>query len=312
MTLRELTARYIAYKQSMGMRFQTEARILKSFCQSTGEVTIDQLPPQVVQDFLDGNGPVTRFWHRKYAALNGFYRFAMARHHVSVSPLPRIVPKLPPPFVPYIFSTDELRRLLIAAETGQHPRAKMESHSCRALLLLLYGAALRISEALTLTLSDVDLSSGILTIRNTKFYKMRLVPMGTDLSGAMTLYRARRLQDHPAQLSAPFFVSRAGEPLTRAVAERAFRRVCLRAGVLRLDGSRYQPRLHDLRHAGAVHRLVSWYRDGADVQMLLPKLATYLGHVHIAATQRYLTMTPELLSEASRRFERYAMGVSHD
>ena len=83
--------------------------------------------------------------------------------------------------------------------------------------------------------------------------------------------------------------------------------MCLSAGVVRHDGARYQPRLHDLRHAAAVHRLVSWYRAGADVQKLLPQLATYLGHVHIAATQRYLTMTPELLSEASRRFERYAM-----
>jgi site-specific recombinase XerD len=66
--------------------------------------------------------------------------------------------------------------------------------------------------------------------------------------------------------------------------------------------------LHDLRHAAAVHRLVAWYRQGADVQRLLPQLATYLGHVHIAGTQRYLTLTPELLHEASQRFEQYARG----
>jgi site-specific recombinase XerD len=82
--------------------------------------------------------------------------------------------------------------------------------------------------------------------------------------------------------------------------------------VLRYDGGRYQPRLHDLRHAAAVHRLISWYRQGADVQRLLPQLATYLGHIHIAATQRYLTMTPELLHEASQRFERYALGGHHE
>jgi integrase/recombinase XerD len=67
--------------------------------------------------------------------------------------------------------------------------------------------------------------------------------------------------------------------------------------------------LHDLRHSFAVHRLISWYRDGADVQRLLPKLSTYLGHVHISGTQRYLTLTPELLREAGLRFERYAMGA---
>jgi site-specific recombinase XerD len=78
--------------------------------------------------------------------------------------------------------------------------------------------------------------------------------------------------------------------------------------VHRNDGARYQPRLHDLRHSFAVHRLVSWYRQGADVQRLLPQLSTYLGHVHVASTQHYLTMTPELLQEASLRFELYAMG----
>jgi site-specific recombinase XerD len=82
--------------------------------------------------------------------------------------------------------------------------------------------------------------------------------------------------------------------------------------VLRHDGGRYQPRLHDLRHAAAVHRLVAWYRQGANVQRLLPQLATYLGHVHIAATQRYLTLTAELLREASQRFEHYAQGGQHE
>ena len=69
--------------------------------------------------------------------------------------------------------------------------------------------------------------------------------------------------------------------------------------------------MRHFRHAFAVHRVVTWYQQGADVQHLLPQLATYLGHLHIAATQRYLTMTPELLREASRRFERYARGEHH-
>jgi site-specific recombinase XerD len=128
----------------------------------------------------------------------------------------------------------------------------------------------------------------------------------------MTSYQSRRLKQHPSKPSAPFFVSRLGERLTVQTAERTFRRMCLIAGVVRHDGARYQPRLHDLRHAAAVHRVVSWYRAGADVQKLLPQLATYLGHIHVAATQRYLTMTPELLSEACQRFECYAMGEPHE
>jgi len=79
------------------------------------------------------------------------------------------------------------------------------------------------------------------------------------------------------------------------------------AGILRWDAGRYQPRLHDLRHSFAVSRLVTWYRQGKDVQRLLPHLATYLGHVHIDDTAIYLTMTKELLQEASSCFARYAL-----
>ena len=312
MNLHELVAQYVGYKQSMGMRFRTEAGVLKSFCQTMGDATIAQIHPEAVEAFLAGNGPVTRFWHRKYEVLLGFYRFAVARHYVAVSPLPKTVPKPTRLFVPHIFSQDELKRLLVAAESYQHPQAKMESHTCRALLLLLYGAGLRISEAISLTLADACLSSATLTIRDSKFYKTRLVPIGSDLCGVMTIYAARRLRDHPAKPDAPFFVCRTGDPVTRSAAENAFCRLRLRAGVLRHDAARYQPRLHDLRHAFALHRLVSWYREGADVQRLLPQLATYLGHVDIAATQRYLAMTPELLREASKRFERYAQEDQHE
>jgi integrase/recombinase XerD len=112
--------------------------------------------------------------------------------------------------------------------------------------------------------------------------------------------------------NAPLFVTRIGASLTRRAAEAAFCRLRDYAGVLRNDGARYQPRLHDLRHAAAVHRVIDWYRRGYDVQRLLPRLATYLGHVHICGTQRYLTLTSELLQEAGRRFERYAVGECHE
>jgi site-specific recombinase XerD len=248
---------------------------------------------------------VTRFWHRKHEVLRGFYRFAMARGYAASSPLPKIIPK-PPHFMPYIFSHDELQRLLDATACCESPRSKLQPYTCRMLILLLYGAGLRISEALSLRLTNVDLTAGVLTIRESKFYKTRLVPMGPDLAGAVGQYVAQRAKAHPTQLDGALFLTRTGTSVARHTAENVFSRLRVRAGVLRQDGGRYQPRLHDLRHAFAVHRLVSWYRQGADVQRLLPQLATYLGHVHIAATQRYLTLTPELLHEASQRFERYA------
>lgn len=305
MMLSVLADQYVAHKQSMGMRFHTEARTLQSFCRTMGDIPFAEITFDRVQAFLAGAGPVTRFWHRKHEVLRGFYRFAMARGYAASSPLPRIIPK-PPQFVPYLFSREELQRLLDATACCESPRSKLQPYTLRMLLLLLYGAGLRIGEALFLTLANVDLPAGILTIRESKFYKTRLVPMSPALTGVLATYMEQRAKEHPAKPDATLFLTRGGNPVVRHTAENIFSRLRVRAGVIRNDGGRYQPRLHDLRHTFAVHRLVSWYHQGADVQRLLPQLATYLGHIHIAATQRYLTMTPELLHEAGQRFERYA------
>src|SRR6516225_1418074 len=311
MKLSVLTSRYVAYKQAMGMRFHTEARTLRSFCRTMGDIAVADIAADRVQSYIAGVGVVTRFWHRKYEVLSGFYRFAIARGYAASAPLPKIIPK-PPHFVPYIFSQEELQRLLDASAYCESPRSKLQPYTCRMLILLLYGAALRISEALSLTLADVDLATGLLTIRQSKFYKTRLVPMSPGLTSALSSHVSQRAKEHSAQPDSALFLTRKGSPLARYTAENIFRRLRAQAGVLRHDAGRYQPRLHDLRHAAAVHRLVSWYRQGADVQRLLPQLATYLGHVHIAATQRYLTLTAELLREASQRFEHYAQGGQHE
>ncbi len=307
MKLARVVHDYVALKQSMGSRFRTEATILKAFCKALGDIAITDVESQQVESYLAGAGPVTRYWHRKYEALSGFYRFALGRGYVMHSPLPTTVPKRPQPFRPYIFPEEELRRLFKAAGEFETPRTALQGSTLRPLLLLLYGAGLRIGEALALTLADVDLIDSLLTIRQSKFYKTRLVPIGPRLTAVLTAYADdRRRQDHSNDPASPFFVTRTGDTVTRGMAERAFVNLRNIAGISREDGARYQPRLHDLRHAMAVHRLVAWYREGADVQRLLPQLATYLGHVDVAATQRYLTMTPELLRQASRRFEGYA------
>jgi site-specific recombinase XerD len=244
--------------------------------------------------------------------LVGFYRFALARGYCTISPLPTLVPKRPPAFVPYIYSHEELRHLLEATSLCEHRCCKVRAYTYRALILLLYGAGLRISEALALTLNDVSLSTALIQIRETKFYKTRLVPIGPDLVNVLTHYAGQRNKEHSAQPDRPYFVSRTGSAIQPWAPDLIFSRLRRRAKVERHDGGRFQPRLHDLRHSFAVHRLISWYRQGSDVQRLLPQLATYLGHVDVAATQRYLTMTPELLREASLRFERFVWEGAHE
>jgi len=309
MKLSELAIEYVILKQSLGMRFRTEAVILNAFCRAMGNIDIAQVSPETVQRYLVGTGPITSFWHRKFEALSGFYRHAISRGHISFSPLPTTIPKRPPTFQPYIYSHDEYCRLVEMTHIlGESQRRQVQPHTFHTLLLLLYGTGLRISEALSLTLTDVDLTDSLLTIRNTKFFKTRWVPIGPQLNKRLVVYaKVRRKLHRRARNDSTFFATSHGDPLLRSTVERIFRLLCERTSVCRKDGTRFQPRLHDIRHTFALNRLISWYREGADVQSLLPCLSTYLGHADVKATQRYLTMTPELLHEASLRFHRYAV-----
>jgi integrase/recombinase XerD len=315
MTLRQVITQYVSFRQSMGTDFKSAQSVLNTFCRLMGEdMDIRKVRKDQVDAFLKGSGPLTRYWHRKHSVLLGFYQYAMSRGQVSDSPLPAVVPKQPQSLVPHIYTRDELHRLLEGTNSFQKQRGKLEPFTLRALLLLLYGAGLRPCEALALDVSDVDISAAVITIRKTKFYKTRLVPLGAELNQAMTQYLARRKEKYSRpEKGRAFFVGQTGARLSGNAVRKAFARLRTHAGVRRTDGARYQPRLNDFRHAFAVHRLTAWYREGADVQKLLPQLSAYLGHINVTATQVYLTMTPELLQQASERFEQYALkGGPHD
>ena len=307
MRLRDLVDTYIAFKRSLGMDFHSDAKVLRRFCRAMGDINVTDVQPEAVHAFIAGTGPVTANWRQKFSVLGSLYRYAIGRGFAATSPLPTAVPKFPPPLVPYIYSTSELKRLLAATDTLQTPRSLLRALTFRTLLLLRYGTGMRVGEALSLTLHDTDLASRILTVRDTKFFKTRLVPIGPQLTGALIHYEHRRLQlPLPAGDSSAFLCTRTGNRLHHTEVSKVFRRVREIAGVHRESTARYQPRIHDIRHTAAQHRLIAWYRAGADVQHLLPQLATYLGHVEIGSTQHYLSMTPELLHEASLRFEQYA------
>ncbi|MGH9436980.1 MAG: tyrosine-type recombinase/integrase [Terriglobia bacterium] len=313
MNLSRAVHKYVTIKQSMGMVFETEATILRAFTlQMRPCIAVRKITSDAVLLYLNGRGPVTRFWHRKYDALSGFWTFAIQRGYTDRSPLPPRQPKEPSPFVPHIYTHQELRRLLGGMAAYQKEFRKLEPLTFRALLLLLYGAGLRVSEAIHLTCSDVDLADATLMIRQSKFYKTRRIAISPQLHGVLAEYDVdRRRVGHSRRDDAPFFTYKQGEPVERAALEDAFLRLRQHVGV-GSQGKHAQPRLHDLRHSFAVHRVIAWYRSGADVQLLLPGLATHLGHHDLEGTQRYLTMTPELLAEASVRFEKYVGEVAHE
>jgi integrase len=225
--------------------------------------------------------------------------------------MPVDAPRSPVRPLPYIYSRDELARLFDPAtvEASRRGAVQLDAVTFRVLLLLLYGAALRFGEATRLTLADVDLANTVVTIRATKFYKSRLVPVGPQLAAVLDSHASLRRRAALAHdRNALLLANRDGTQLANSNVQAAFDTLRRVAGVGRAAGGRTIPRLHDLRHSFAVHRLTSWYRQDADVQRLLPVLSTYLGHADLEGTKVYLSMTPELLEQASLRFARYAEG----
>ena len=313
MNIDELVTHYIAFRRTLGEKCNTNASILQAFCQAVGTTTaITGIGAEVVVAFLNGKGSITSAWFKKYQALDGFFRFAISRGHLSEAPLPKVFPKPPPPFVPYIYTRNEIRQLLDAIPSAHDYRNLIQPDTLRAILLLLYGAGLRVGEALDLSIGDVDLPNALITVRDTKFFKSRLVPIGRPLVGVLTEYAQRRAASHPGKgQESSFFLDRSGTTILLQTMDKTFRRLRDYVGIRRSDGARYQPRLHDLRHSFAVHRLIQWYRQGADVQRLLYHLSVYLGHSHLRHTQVYLTMTPELLQHTGNLFEQYARTEDH-
>jgi integrase len=307
MKLRRLVDRYITHRRSLGERCQTNASILRAFCQGLrSDIDLKQVGVRQTTKFLYGKGPVTSAWYVKHNALKGFFQYVISRDYGAKMPLPAVIPKRPPPFVAYIYSREELRHLLQATKTYQRNCSCMEPETMRVVVLLLYATGLRVREAVALNRADVDFDQSLLTVVKSKFYKSRLVPFSPRLGHVLQGYLSRPTGLGPnLGKDTPFFTTERGNRVNQFTVESSFRRVCQKAGVRRDDGARYQPRLHDLRHTFAVHRLTSWYRRNKDVQQLLPQLSVYLGHVHLAATQVYLTMTSELLYEANKRFEQY-------
>jgi integrase len=187
----------------------------------------------------------------------------------------------------------------------------MRSATSAALFGLLASTGLRLGEAVGLDRDDVDLGSGLLTIRRAKFGKSRLVPMHNTTTVALASYGRQREQILPQPISPAFFLSERGGRLTQYTARDNFVIVSRTVGLRKPTKTRFGhgPRLHDMRHTLAARVLTRWYREGRDVERELPRLSAYLGHVHVADTYWYLEAVPELLQLATERAARPSLSA---
>jgi integrase/recombinase XerD len=310
MTLSALVQEYVTFKQALGLRYRSETRLFRSFLRAVGSDTeLDDLAVPRIEAFLRVGGSVTAVWHLRYTILNGLFRYARERGHLRLpAPLPARQPRRVPPRQPHIYTVAELQSLVTATKRLQTQMSPLQALTFRTLLLTLYGTGMRISEALGLKIGDFSLRDSLLTVRDTKFFKSRLIPVGARLAEYLGIYlQMRQSLPRPFGEHSALFATRTGHALTYHRVDKIFRRLRHQASITPGPGTRFSPRLHDIRHTYAVHRLEAWYRQGADVNCLLPKLSTYLGHLGVEETQHYLTMTPGLLDQACGRFERYAL-----
>ena len=293
---------YLSIRRNLGFRLQLPASLLRnfvSFLQKKGASYITRelalrwaTQPVKVQ-------PPTWAWR-----LGIVRRFAI--WHSTIEPRTEVPPAglLPHRYRrkhPYIYSDDEIERLLQRAQ--QLPSSKgLRARTFTTFFGLLAVTGMRVSEAVSLDREDVDLDLGILHIRRTKFGKSRHVPVHTSTVDALKMYAEARDHIFAARPTPAFFVSERGKRFTGWAARYTFAKLSQQLGLrVAAKGHGRGPRLHDIRHRFAARTLIHWYRSGLDVERELPKLTTYLGHVHVKDTYWYLEAVPELLQLATKR-----------
>lgn len=293
---------YLALRRSLGFKLRSAGKLLTKFAlfmeQQNADVITIQLALEWAQQPINAQPAL---WAQRLSYVRCFARHHAASDPKTEIPSPSLLPFRAARAHPYLYTSEEIEGLLERA-LELSPRLELRRWTFHTLLGLLSVTGLRVGEALRLKLDDVDLDSGVLTVRGTKFGKSRLVPIHASTQDALANYRMRRANHLGDSDSTYFFVTGTGNPVDGADVRRVFYRLSRQTGLRGIHDS-HGPRLHDFRHRFAVETLLGWYRTGEDVERRLPVLSTYLGHVHVSDTYWYLSAHPELMTLAMNRME---------
>jgi integrase len=298
--LRSALQQYVAMRRGLGYKFQHQERRLMDFVAFMDERDASVITHKLAVEWATLPPDRHSSWALRLTDVRCF-----ARHLTSAEPRTEV----PPPGLfpalqrakPYLYTDLEINGLLAAA-WALPPTDGLRRWTYHCLFGLLAVTGLRISEALGVRREDVDLQQGVLTIRQTKFGKSRLVPLHSTTVGILLRYAARRDEHLGPERSPYFFVAERGGRLLIQYVHRVFWKLSRQIG-LRGPADHVGPRLHDFRHRFAVETLLRWYRSDQNVEAQLPTLSTYLGHSCVRDTYWYLSACPELMEHAARRLE---------
>jgi integrase len=305
--------KYLRERRCLGFQLRSPSYALRSFARHLdalghrGPLTIEIMASWARRDRGHSSDP--RTWARRLKTLRSFTRWLQQFEPRTEVPDDAIFGRVGDRQAPHIYSERELVELLAAARR-LGPAPGLRGATYEALFGLIASTGLRVSEALHLRNADVDLKWGMLIVRQTKFAKSRQVPMHPSTVEALRRYRWLRDLIVQATDETPFFVATRGRRRGQGLGQRQVHRVF---GELREQlgwrnrGAHHAPRIHDLRHAFVVRRMLLWHAQGVDIDQAMLSLSTYVGHAMVTNTYWYLSAVPELMALAAGKFESFML-----
>jgi site-specific recombinase XerD len=305
--------RFLNHKRAAGRRYYTEGtvlRLLDRYVIEQGITGTGQITPELVNAFLVSRPRKRpRSFNHLLTVTRGFFNWLVLQGLLSKSPVQATPKRNTDQRIPFIFDQLAARRLLdTASGFSDRSMAPLRGVTYRTIFAVLYGLGLRVSEVSRLLIRDVDFQRQLLVIRETKFYKSRLVPFGPKMGELLREFLQARSHGGPLSAEAPVFSFNDNRAIHPGTISQTFHHLVPKLHLVVPAGTS-SPRLHDLRHSFAVGTLLRWYRSGLDPGARLLQLATFLGHVDLMSTAVYLHISESLLWEANRRFESFAQNV---
>ena len=306
-SMQSLVQSYLEERRSAGFVLEIPGKLLMGFALFSDQRRHrGPMTEQLILDWVQGRAKrATPFtWARRLQVIRPFAKYCFRLDRATYIPEQNIFGPEKRRLTPHIYSDREIVVLLRAA-SRLPPEGTLRPATYRTLLGLIAATGLRLSEALKLRFADVDFAHGVLTVRQTKFAKSRLVPLHPSVKAALSRYAAFRQNAIPATPDSFLFVGSSGNPLAKTTVHWTFRRLRKRLRWA-ARGSHPAPRIHDLRHTFICRRVRLWHEHGIDIDNAMLALATYVGHAKVSDTYWYLTGVPDLMAVAGRSFENFA------
>lgn len=306
--LRKSLEEYLAVRRKLGFRLQRDGKLLYDFILFTEKEGVSFITTELVLRWATQSSNCQTAWAaQRLSIVRGFAKYQSVMDPRTEVPSQELLPYRYHRRPPYIYSNDEAKSLIKAAQQLQSPLG-LRAATYSTVFGLLVVTGMRISEPIGLNRKDVDLINGILTVYKTKFGKSRLVPIHPSTHKALQQYERLRSKIFPKPRTESFFITEQERRPTDWTVRRTFVQLSRQIG-LRGPHDSHGPRLQDFRHSFATKTLLAWYRNGMNVDRHMPELSAYLGHAHVTDTYWYLSAVPELLQLAAMRLEQSPKGM---